>query len=106
MVEKVKKVKKLSGLSKIVQVSGAFKLLSDPTRLKILCLLFDNREGLCVNEIAEYVGISQSAASHQLSKLEARGVLSSFRDGQMICYAILENEDTKNLEKVVTIFRR
>ena len=106
MVNKIKKIKKLSGIDKIVNVSTAFKLLSDPTRLKILCLLFDNREGLCVSDIAEQVGISQSAASHQLAKLEARKVVNSFRDGQMICYAIEENEEAKILERVVNMFRK
>jgi len=105
MVERIKKIKGIKGLDKILQVSTAFKLLSDPTRLKILCLLFDNHEGLCVYEIAEYVGVSQSAASHQLAKLEAHGIVSSYRDGQMICYAIIDNSEAKNLEKMVKMFR-
>ncbi len=106
MAERIQEIKKLTGINKIAQVSSACKLLSDPTRLKILCLLFENRMGLCVNEIAEHVGISHSAASHQLTKLEARNIVTSFREGQMICYAISDNNETRNLEKVISIFRR
>lgn len=97
-------IKKLLGLEQIDQTSAAFKLLSDPTRLKIICLLFENPEGMCVYEIAEEIGISHSAASHQLAKLEARDVVDSFRDGQMVCYAIKENEFTSTLERVVKVF--
>ena len=105
MTTKEKEIKAIGGLEKIAEASTIFKLLADPTRLKILCLLFDNKEGLCVNEIAEHVGISHSAASHQLAKLEARSVVSSFRDGQMVCYAVVENKSNKNLERVVNLFR-
>lgn len=105
MKANTKEILQKSSLEQIVQISASFKLLSDPTRLNILCLLFDNPDGLCVYEIAESVHVSQSAASHQLAKLEARGVLASFREGQMVCYAIAKNELTKNLERVMKIFR-
>jgi len=101
-----KEIKKTNSIEQILQIATSFKILSDPTRLNILCLLADNREGLCVNEIAESVKVSQSAASHQLSKLEARSVIESFRDGQMICYSLAKNDIAKNLEKVMKIFRR
>ena len=106
MKKDTKDIKKTNSIEQIVQISTSFKILSDPTRLDILCLLFDNREGLCVNDIAENTKVSQSAASHQLSKLEARGVLESFREGQTICYCIAKNNLTKNLEKVMKIFTK
>jgi len=106
MNSNTKNIKQTKSISQIIQISTSFKILSDPTRLNILCLLFDNREGLCVNEIADHVGVSQSAASHQLSKLETRGVLESFREGQSICYSVSTNELVHNLEKVMKIFRR
>jgi ArsR family transcriptional regulator len=106
MKNKEKAIKKTRSIDQINQISTSFKILSDPTRLDIICLLFDNREGLCVSEIAESVGVSQSAVSHQLSKLEARGVVRSFREGQTICYSIADNELTKSLERVMKTFRK
>ena len=100
------RVRKINSADKIAYISASFKLLSDPTRLRILCILFENKEGLCVYEIADSVGISQSAASHQLAKLEAKGIVSSFREGQMICYAIVENTETSNLEKMINMLRK
>lgn len=101
----IKAIKKIKGINQIVEVSTSFKILSDPTRLKILCLLFENSDGLCVYEIAEQVDVSNSAVSHQLSKLEARGVVQSFREGQTICYKANKNSLTKNLESVIEIFK-
>ena len=89
----------------VVEISNILKLLADPTRLNILCTLFESSEDMCVYEIAEAIGVSQSAASHQLAKLEAYKVVESFRDGQRICYAIQDNPTTEKIEKVIGIFR-
>ena len=90
----------------IIKTTTAFKILSDPTRFKMLCLLARTKEGLCVNELADAVGISQSAVSHQLSKLEARGVVASYRKGQMVCYTLQNNSFTQNLVRVMQAFVR
>ncbi len=62
------------------------RLLADPTRLRILSLLLTHRDGMCVYEIAEAIGSSPSATSHQLAKLEAHDIVCGFRDGQKMCY--------------------
>src|SRR3990172_1773879 len=49
-------------------LAGIFKALSDPTRLRIISALEDRE--LCVNQLAEALGMSQSAVSHQLSRSE------------------------------------
>jgi ArsR family transcriptional regulator len=86
------------------QITTIFKILSDPTRLRILTLLLGEGKELCVYEIAEGVGISHSAASHQLSKLEAHNVVTSFREGQTICYEVAETEQAKKLISVIRLF--
>ena len=73
---------------RVIQTAAAFHLLADPTRCRMLLLLSRHPEGMCVSEISEALGMTQSATSHQLGKLERNGVLTSFRDGQMICYEI------------------
>ena len=84
-------------------MADIFKLLSDPTRLKILDELFHQKENTCVSDLSESVNISHSATSHQLAKLEARNIVMSKRCGQMICYGIKKNELTAQLEKLIDI---
>ncbi|MAJ97542.1 MAG: transcriptional regulator [Parcubacteria group bacterium] len=84
----------------------AFKILSDPTRCRILCLLAASKDGMCVYELADATNISHSAASHQLSKLESHTIVQSFREGQKICYRVCDNMFTKNLFKILAIFTK
>ncbi len=90
----------------IVKITSTFKLLSDPTRCKILYLLYKSDDGLCVHEIADAVPISHSAASHQLSRLEDKGVVYGFREGQLICYRLSETEYTNKIISMIKIFNQ
>lgn len=91
-------------LEKVSKATTAFKILSDPTRFKILLFLFESEGELCVTDIAEKVSISHSAASHQLSKLEAHNIVFSYRDGQAVCYEVNDNELVNNLRQVMYTF--
>jgi len=91
-------------LEKVSKATTAFKILSDPTRFRILLLLFESKEELCVTDIAKMVDISHSAASHQLSKLEAHNIVSSYRDGQTVCYEVNDNELVDNLKRAMHTF--
>jgi DNA-binding transcriptional ArsR family regulator len=64
-----------------------FKLLSDPTRLRILCTLVDGGE-LCVHEICARVSLSQPAVSHQLRTLRGARLVRSRRAGREVFYAL------------------
>jgi len=86
------------------ETASVFKILSDPTRCKILKLLVESRESMCVSEIAEAVGTTHSAASHQLNGLETRGVLVSFREGQTICYEIADTHIARNIVRILEVF--
>jgi len=90
---------------KTIKASEIFKTLSDPTRLKILQLLMRTKE-MCVHEIAEGAGASNSATSHQLAKLEDRGIVKSFRMGQTICYELQDNETVRTIKKAITLFTK
>lgn len=60
--------------------------LSAPSRLRILGRL---RESACgVTELAEAVGMEQSAVSHQLRLLRHLGLVVGERDGRRIVYAL------------------
>jgi len=90
--------------SSISKITDIFKLLADPTRLKILRVLFGSRKEMCVNEISEKIGMSHSATSHQLAKLEVRGIVSCARIGKKMCYEICENPTTRNIKKTIMMF--
>ena len=89
----------------IAKITDAFKILADPTRLQILYLLFHTKKELCVGEIADAVGASHSAVSHQLEKLETRGIVSCTRMGQMMCYEVVDNSLTRKLKNTVDLFQ-
>jgi len=81
------------------------KILCNPNRFAILSLLSDITNDICVNEIAEKVGISQSLASHQLSYLEARGIVKSMRMGKTICYELDTSTLVKKSVKVINLLK-
>ena len=92
---------KKSGAARAV---AALKILSSHTRFNILRTLMQAKDDICVNEIAHEVGMSQSATSHQLAKLEDRGIVSSVRHGQIVCYHLTDAPITKKLKTVIKEF--
>jgi len=80
---------------------SVMKILSNTNRYDLMKLLFNTKRDLCVHELSETVGISQSATSHQLAYLEARGVVKSIRMGKTKCYLPTEAPLTKKVAKVV-----
>jgi len=70
----------------INDLSGLFKVLSDPTRLKILSAIGD--EEVCVCCISEILGMSVSAVSHQLKTLKQAHLVKARRDGRNIHYSL------------------
>lgn len=67
------------------------KLLSDPTRLRVLALLL--REELSVAELQEILGMAQSRISSQLALLRQADVVSDRRDGKRAYYSLQANLD-------------
>ncbi len=74
-----------------------FRALADATRLKLVKLLRRQRvqDALCVNALADLLGVSQSAVSQHLRVLKSIGLVKGERRGYHIHYFI--NQDT--LEK-------
>jgi DNA-binding transcriptional ArsR family regulator len=63
-----------------------YKVLGDPSRLKIVMAL--RREEMCVCDLAALTGISESAVSHQLRRLKDLALVKTRRDGQVVYYAL------------------
>ncbi|WP_445614024.1 ArsR/SmtB family transcription factor [Geobacillus sp. YF-1] len=69
----------------IEEVARIFKALADPTRIKILYLL--SQEECHVGHMAEVLGMSQSAVSHQLALLRTLRLVKYRREGKMLVYS-------------------
>jgi len=67
-------------------VAEAFKLLGDPTRVRLVDALTHGER--CVCDLAALVGLSESAVSHQLRLLRAARLVRVRRAGRMAYYAL------------------
>lgn len=66
-----------------------FKVFGDPTRLKILFVLFE--ADLCVCDLAETLNMTQSAISHQLKVLKQSRLVKNRREGKSIIYSLADD---------------
>jgi len=76
-------------LAVIERVADRFRLLSDPTRLRLVNELHSSGE-LSVGELVERLGISYATASKQLALLRAHGTLARRREGTRVHYRIVD----------------
>ncbi len=84
----IKKIKKeLRNSKALVQCAQEFNVVGDPTRLKICYLLCRHKE-LSVGEFAEVTGISISAVSHTLKKLQKAEIVEGRRDFRNVYYQL------------------
>ncbi|MDD4599945.1 Transcriptional repressor SmtB [bioreactor metagenome] len=68
------------------QVAETFKILGDPTRVKILQTL--SQRELCVCDLAAVLNMGQSAVSHQLRVLRSARLVKYRREGKMAWYCL------------------
>jgi ubiquinone/menaquinone biosynthesis C-methylase UbiE len=73
------------------ELQRVFKILSDPTRLRILSLL--EREELVVQELMDVLGMAQSRVSRHLAILREAGLLVDRRDGTYVSYRFASPEE-------------
>ena len=66
-----------------------FKMLGNPTRIHILLLLMEQEAK--VSSLAEQLGMTQSAVSHQLNLLKMCKLVKRRRDGKMIFYTLTDD---------------
>lgn len=70
-------------------MSNFFKMLADPTRLKILLFLGD--EEICVNDIASGINMTKSAVSHQLALLRTARLIKNRKVGKEVYYSLADD---------------
>ena len=73
----------------LIDMAELFKVFGDSTRIKILCCLFDGE--MFVQELADRVGASQSAISHQLRLLEAGQAGEKPPPGKLVGYSLADD---------------
>jgi len=87
MPDQTREIPLLSACDDTKELAGSFKALSDPSRLRILCLLASDTTGtLGVGDLASVLGISQSAVSQHLKVLKQEGIVESERIGFHVCF--------------------
>ena len=74
--------------TEILRLAEFFKVLSDPTRVRIM-LAIDGGP-LCVCDIAELLGMTKSAVSHQLKILRQSDLVTYKRSGKNIFYELAD----------------
>lgn len=73
----------------LYDLADLFKVFSDTTRIKILYSLMPGE--LRVADIAEAIGATQSAVSHQLRILKASRLVKFQRDGKNVMYSLADD---------------
>ncbi len=83
----------------ISQLADVFKIFGDNTRIRILWALFDRE--LCVYDIADELGMSQSAISHQLRTLKQARLIKARRNGKNSFYSLDDDHVKRIIEQVL-----
>ena len=73
-----------------MQPLDLFKVLSDPTRLKLFQILF-NKESRCVCELVDLLDQPQPTVSRHLNHLKKLGILSCSREGTWMWYEVADD---------------
>ena len=75
-------------MDEIEELAEIFKALSDPTRLRLVKLLGESGGALCVNALAQNLGVTQSAVSQHLRILRQVGLVWGERRGYFVHYSL------------------
>ena len=78
------------------QVTTFFKVLGDPTRMRIIWAL--EQHELCVCDIANILDMTKSAVSHQLSTLRKAKLVRFRRDGKKVYYSLADDQVRQMLD--------
>jgi DNA-binding transcriptional ArsR family regulator len=87
----------MSDINQTILTAELFKVLSDPTRLRIVQALLI--EELCVCDISALINISISAISHQLRLLRSMKIVKNRKQGKMVYYSLTD----EHIRKLINI---
>ncbi len=96
--EKIKvRAAEMPSESTLYELSDFFKILGDSTRINILFAI--DAGPLCVCDIAELLGMTKSAVSHQLKVLRQSNLISYKKSGKNVFYALADEHVRDIIEK-------
>ena len=79
----------------LYELADFFKIFGDSTRIRMLYAL---RSELCVQDLADGLGMGQSAVSHQLRVLKSSGLVRHRREGRRAFYTL----DDEHIAQIIT----
>ncbi len=80
----------------LYDLAELYKIFGDTTRIKLLYILFEGE--MCVQHMAELLGVSQSAVSHQLRILKGARLVKYRREGKTVYYCLADDHVRKIIE--------
>jgi DNA-binding transcriptional ArsR family regulator len=89
--------KAMKSAETISLLAETFKILGDPTRIRIAFAL--SKEELCVCDIANLLGVSQSAISHSLRTLRQMKLVKFRKEGKIAFYTLDDDHIANLLEE-------
>ena len=81
--------RELPGEDTLYDLTELFRIFGDSTRVRILYVLFASE--MCVCDIAQLLGMTQSAISHQLRALKQAKLVKNRRDGKTVFYSLADD---------------
>lgn len=87
--QKVQEVlKEMPSEETLKELADFYKVFGDATRVKILFVLLQAE--MCVCDLAETLGMTQSAISHQLRVLKQMKLVKNRREGKTVYYSLAD----------------
>lgn len=86
--------KSLSSAAEAEEIARVFQALADPTRVRLISAMLSTE--LCVCDLSQLLGMTQSAISHQLRLLRDLRLVRSRKEGRIVFYA-LDDDHIKEL---------
>ncbi|MGY3450201.1 ArsR/SmtB family transcription factor [Bradyrhizobium sp. USDA 4353] len=87
---------------KAEEAARLLSAMANPKRLMVLCNLIDGERA--VGELAEQVGLRQSALSQHLAMMRALDLVATRRDGQTIYYRLASGEVREVLQTLYRLY--
>ena len=92
-------IEQLPKAEQFQSIAEAFKLLSDPTRVKLFWILCHCEE--CVVDLAAMMDMSSPAVSHHLRHLKETGLITCHRVGKEVYYKAAEDPRAQALHQMM-----
>lgn len=94
---KKKILEKMPDEEKLIDLAEFFKVFGDSTRVSIIYCIHDKE--ICVQDIADILGMTQSAISHQLRILRDSRLVKSRKQGKQVFYSL----DDDHIKYILTL---